>query len=1455
MIRRTTPETGGEADHDGPSDLAPEPTTGATARYAFGTASLFAASTLLGLVLWASVLAVAPGWMQHALTSDSMAPSIQRGDVVLTSPTPVEKLEPPNVVAFTDPGHGDHVVHRIVDRNDDGTFVTRGDANASADSTPLEPERIEGIGRILVPWVGFPAVWMTEGRLGLVGAAAALVLLVGWGSRFALLDRYDPWLPAPEPSRRARAKERRRTVMAVFSSVLVMLAGPALGAFAAHAAAGSTWGTGSWIDTPENLTVTGTSRTSVALEWDPVAGADEYLVQWRVDGNVTWAQTSPTGETSMLVGGLEPETTYELQVQAQNGNVSSEWSASVTATTAPRLRVYTGSDDDSSRTLDRHDGQQLATFTEHTANVRAVAVDVDGYVYTGSDDNTVRKRDPQGNRVWSFTGHSGNVRAVAVDADGYVYTGSDAPDTTVRKIDPDGNQVWSYTGFASGTNVRGIAVDADGYVYASATNGNVRRISPAGSGTELGTAPHSVEALAVDSEGYVYAGTDAGTGGGLVIKFNSSVQQLDWYAPFSGSIRAIAVDRDGYVYAGGTANVVHKLDPGGKPEWSYTSTWLNNVRSLAVDLDGYVYVGSDDNRVRKLTPSEGDLVWWFGHGNNVGAVAVDPGVLGTSGNGPASRSGQAAQVSLAADPAEPFARGSTTMEASVVDSVGGPVYGEEVTFSVVSGSGSLSGPATATTGFDGVARVRYDTGWEPETATLRAELTSNGSISDELGVTSLEPPPKPVWHSSDQRIATTSGSSAQVATPGNLDDGDLVVMFNLSRRADRTFTPPSGFQLIRRERGSSDDDEALVSAYYKIASNEPSSYSVSWSGSVNAAVVVGRVTGHDPGQPIDQNDGDNTGDNSRSSLTLPSLTATVDDTLLLAAVAVRNSSFGNAIAVPTVMDRVWSQTSPSPRHVGAAEERPDSGATGTRQFTWSNSAAAAGLMFNVRPASAGVGPSSALSGLTATVEEPAPPAVPVELTVVDTGESSVHLEWDAVEGAEGYEIRWREDGTGTWSEPDATDEVAATVHGLEAATTYELAVRATNAAGTSDWSVPVTATTTDTDEVAVPPAEQGTSFVEEVLVDGPLAWWRFEEASGDRTVDEVGDADGTVVGADLDVAGASDGLGSAIRIDGDDQAVDIGADYELDRGLSYGFWLSHAPPEERAGHLLTVDGGASDVEIGADGSGRFRYGGEEVASAAGWVIEGAWHQYVITYDLETVRFYRDDALYDSRSLAAEGTTVSIDRLGNGPDGTSPLLGDLDEVAVYGHALPAERVAAQYESAEVPVPDPDAEHVSDDDGLSSDEEALSSDDEDLSAGDETVDLDLHAGDGSSSEPPAAPEDLEVVGATDESVELAWSPVAHAESYTLRWRAQSTGTWTETDPVADPWTTLDGLEAATGYEVQVRADGDGGSGAWSTSVEVTTDEAPATPVHTTGSGVAAPTAATDPRLARRRATCRR
>ena len=147
--------------------------------------------------------------------------------------------------------------------------------------------------------------------------------------------------------------------------------------------------------------------------------------------------------------------------------------------------------------------KELWKFTGHTNWVHAVAVDTSGNVYSGSDDNTVRKISSSGSQVWSFTGHTGTVFAVAVDASGNAYSGG--ADNTVRKIryitalgtfyeksNPvpknvykletkleeiaggQPSELWKFTGHTN--DVRAVAVDAGGNVYSGSADKTVRKI-------------------------------------------------------------------------------------------------------------------------------------------------------------------------------------------------------------------------------------------------------------------------------------------------------------------------------------------------------------------------------------------------------------------------------------------------------------------------------------------------------------------------------------------------------------------------------------------------------------------------------------------------------------------------------------------------------------------------------------------------------------------------------------------------------------------------------------------------------------------------------------------------------------------------------------------------------------------------------------------------------------------
>ncbi len=121
---------------------------------------------LAWLLLFVVVPAVGLGWHPVVITSGSMEPLIRPGDVVLTGDVPPERLGPGTVITFEDPArNGSLTTHRIVGVTSDGDYRTRGDANGVSDSTPVPPDAVVGVGRLLVPMIGLPPLWLSGGSV------------------------------------------------------------------------------------------------------------------------------------------------------------------------------------------------------------------------------------------------------------------------------------------------------------------------------------------------------------------------------------------------------------------------------------------------------------------------------------------------------------------------------------------------------------------------------------------------------------------------------------------------------------------------------------------------------------------------------------------------------------------------------------------------------------------------------------------------------------------------------------------------------------------------------------------------------------------------------------------------------------------------------------------------------------------------------------------------------------------------------------------------------------------------------------------------------------------------------------------------------------------------------------------------------------------------------------------
>jgi WD40 repeat protein len=88
-------------------------------------------------------------------------------------------------------------------------------------------------------------------------------------------------------------------------------------------------------------------------------------------------------------------------------------------------KVYSGSRDMTIRVWSGDDGTHLQTLVGHTATVCALAVGLDGKVYSGAGDTTIRVWScADGRHLQTLVGHTSYVLALTVGLDGKVYSGS-----------------------------------------------------------------------------------------------------------------------------------------------------------------------------------------------------------------------------------------------------------------------------------------------------------------------------------------------------------------------------------------------------------------------------------------------------------------------------------------------------------------------------------------------------------------------------------------------------------------------------------------------------------------------------------------------------------------------------------------------------------------------------------------------------------------------------------------------------------------------------------------------------------------------------------------------------------------------------------------------------------------------------------------------------------------------
>ena len=91
---------------------------------------------------------------------------------------------------------------------------------------------------------------------------------------------------------------------------------------------------------PTGLTSPAQTAGTIDLTWTAVPEAEEYVVRWALTGTDNWTVLDPVTALSTTVVGLEPETTYDFEVQATAaGSTPSPWSDTFTQATTEQPQL------------------------------------------------------------------------------------------------------------------------------------------------------------------------------------------------------------------------------------------------------------------------------------------------------------------------------------------------------------------------------------------------------------------------------------------------------------------------------------------------------------------------------------------------------------------------------------------------------------------------------------------------------------------------------------------------------------------------------------------------------------------------------------------------------------------------------------------------------------------------------------------------------------------------------------------------------------------------------------------------------------------------------------------------------------------------------------------------------------------------------------------------------------
>lgn len=241
-------------------------------------------------------------------------------------------------------------------------------------------------------------------------------------------------------------------------------------------------------------------------------------------------------------------------------------------------------------------------------------------------------------------------------------------------------------------------------------------------------------------------------------------------------------------------------------------------------------------------------------------------------------------------------------------------------------------------------------------------------------------------------------------------------------------------------------------------------------------------------------------------------------------------------------------------------------------------------------------------------------------------------------------------------------------------------------------------------------------YIDEVMVDGPLAYYRLNEAAGSSTVaDSSGNGHtgnvlaGTVLGAPGLIANTPTSTAASFPggSSGGIEVPDSPSFHGL-AGLTVACWVkttyAGSTPTMVASqtnlstgpwYWLMEFGGSGKVEVEIDSPDDWNTADyfPSAPGAPGPINDGVKHHLAMTWDNTSLKILRDGVVVTTSTYAVPGFNASSVPLTIGTDGSHGFgfPGVISDLAVYGHALSDARIAAHVAAGNTAPPEPTIIH--------------------------------------------------------------------------------------------------------------------------------------------------------------------